>query len=162
MKEYRIKQKFWSLNGSFDIKDELGQPAYHVEGSFLKWLKEFTVTNGLGQNVSFIKHQFSFLRPKFEVTMADGRIFTLVKELTFFKDKYTIDNLGLEINGDWWDMNFTLLKNGQVIAQISQEWLTLTSTYHVQVFNETYADLVVSLVIAIDYVKEMERSANNG
>ncbi|TCD45823.1 hypothetical protein D3X11_06330 [Streptococcus sp. X16XC17] len=162
MKEYRIKQKFLSLNGTFDIADELGLPVYHVEGSFLKWFKEFTVTDSLGKEVSSIKHRFSFLLPEFEVTMASGETFTLLKEFTFFKDKYSINNLGLEINGDWWDMNFTLSKNGRTIAQIHQEWLRLASTYQGQVLEDDYADLVVTLVIAIDYVKQMEAAANNG
>ncbi|CCF03337.1 Hypothetical protein SMA_2046 [Streptococcus macedonicus ACA-DC 198] len=31
MRSFEIKQKLWSLAGKFDIKDETGQLAYHVQ-----------------------------------------------------------------------------------------------------------------------------------
>lgn len=37
----------------------------------------------------------------------------------------------------------------------------MTSTYQVEVYSETYNDLTISLVIAIDYVKELEKNASN-
>lgn len=159
VKEFHIKQKFWSIAGKFDIYDQLGTPAYQVEGSFMKLFKEFTVTDIEGRFVSKIKHQFSLLLPKFTVTMADGSQFMIQKEFTFFKDKYNISGVDLQVHGDWWDMNFTLSKDGQEVARISQEWLKLTSTYNVTVLDDQYADLVISLVIAIDYVKAAASSA---
>ena len=57
-------------------------------------------------------------------------------------------------------MDFRLLANGTEVATISQEWLRLTSTYNITVYDDCYADLVISLVIAIDYVKELENAAN--
>ena len=56
-------------------------------------------------------------------------------------------------------MNFRLLQNDQEVASISQEWLRLTSTYNIEVYDDQYADLVISLVIAIDYVKAIENSS---
>ncbi len=57
-------------------------------------------------------------------------------------------------------MDFELVQNGQSIARISQEWFRMTSTYQIEVYDDDYADLVISLVIAIDYVKEMENRRN--
>ena len=65
----------------------------------------------------------------------------------------------MEVQGNFWDMNFQLYQNGQAIARIDQEWLKLTSTYNIQVFDDAYCDLVISLVIAIDYVKEQQSGA---
>lgn len=39
MKEFHIKQKFWSLSEKFLVKDGQNQPCYQVTGSFLKWFK---------------------------------------------------------------------------------------------------------------------------
>ncbi|MGT2911272.1 LURP-one-related/scramblase family protein [Streptococcus cameli] len=160
MKQFRIKQKMWSLGGSFDIQDENGQLAYQVEGSFFKIPKSFTIYDPKGQVISRIEKQFFTFLPKFDVQLAGGQPFTIRKEFTFFKPRYQIDNLGLTIQGDFWDMNFDLLQNGRVVAQISQEWLRLTSTYNITVFDDSLADLVLSLVIAIDYVKEQEAAAS--
>lgn len=161
MKRFQVKEKMWSLGGRFTISDQSGMPAYQVDGSFLKIPKTFTITDMSGRLVSRIRKQFMTFLPKFDVCLADGSCFTLRKELTFFKSRYRIDNLGLVVRGGFWDMDFELFQGDQRIASISQEWLRLTSTYNISVFEETYADLVISLVIAIDYVKEMEAGTSS-
>ena len=55
-------------------------------------------------------------------------------------------------------MNFKLLDDrDQVIAEIAKELIRLTSTYNRTVYEDSYADLVVSLCVAIDYVEMLER-----
>ena len=161
MTTFQIKQKMWSLGGKFTITDELGIPTYQVEGSFFKIPKTFSITDMQGNLVSRIDKQFMTFLPKFDVVLADGTSFTIRKEFTFFKPRYSIEGLGIDVQGDLWDMNFHLTQNGQEVARISQEWLHLTSTYRIEVYDNQYADLVISLVIAIDYVKEMEHHAAN-
>ncbi|WP_303973126.1 LURP-one-related/scramblase family protein [Streptococcus merionis] len=160
-KRFEIKQKMWSLGGKFTIKDELGLPAYEVTGSFFQIPKTFTIADTQGRLVSKIEKKILTFLPQFTVTLATGQSFTIKKEWTFFKPKYTISGLGMTVQGDFWDMNFTLKQAGQTIAKIRQEWLRMTSTYQVEVYEDSYADLVTSLVIAIDYVKEQEATAAN-
>jgi uncharacterized protein YxjI len=162
MKVFEIKQKFWSLGGRFIIKDQDDQPCYEVEGSFLKWFKEFTIRNQAGQEVAFIKRQFSWFLSQFTVDLADGSHFVIHKEFTLFKPRYYIEGLDMVVQGDFWDMNFTLTKDGQTIADIKQYWFMLTSTYQVTVHDDNYCDLVLALVIAIDYVKEQTNSGAGG
>ena len=58
-------------------------------------------------------------------------------------------------------MNFRLLDDrDQVIAEITKELFHLTSTYTVTVYDESYADLVISLCVAIDYVEMLESQSN--
>lgn len=160
MKSFQIKQKFWSLSGSFTVSDQYDIPTYQVEGSFFQLPKTFTIRDMEGNLVSQIeKELFTFL-PKFKVSLADGSAFSIEKEFTFLKDRYSINGLDMEVRGDFWDMNFDLVRDGQQIARITQEWFRLTSTYQIDVLEEAYADLVISLVIAIDYVKEQEHSSH--
>ena len=99
--------------------------------------------------------------PHFEIQLSNGDSFYIRKKLTFFRDKYEFDNLGLRIEGNIWDLNFRLLDDrDQVIAEITKELFHLTSTYTVTVYDESYADLVISLCVAIDYVEMLERDSN--
>ena len=99
--------------------------------------------------------------PRFEIQLSNGDSFYIRKKLTFFRDKYEFDNLGLRIEGNIWDLNFKLLDDrDQVIAEIAKELFRLTSTYTVTVYDESYADLVISLCVAIDYVEMLERDSN--
>ena len=160
MKTYLMKQKFRLGGERFDIKNDLGMVEYQVEGSFLKIPKTFTVFDVEGQKVSHITKKTFSLLPQFTVELEDGSSFFIRKKLTLFRDKYDISNLGLRIEGNIWDLNFKLLDDrDQLVAEISKQVFTLTSTYQVSVYEEEYANLVISLCLAIDYVEMMENGS---
>ena len=160
MKTYLVKQKFRFGGEKFDIKDDRGNIDYQVEGSFLKIPKTFTIYDDKGEVVSQIQKTVLTFLPQFEIQLRNGSSFYIRKKLTFLRDKYEFDNLGLRIEGNIWDLEFRLLDaQGQVIAEISKELLHLMSTYQVVVYEDAYADLVISLCVAIDYVEAFESSS---
>ena len=161
MKTYLVKQKFRLGGERFDIKNDLGMVEYHVEGSFFKIPKTFTIYDVAGEQVSEISKEIWTLLPRFEIQLQDGSSFVIRKKLTFWRDKYEFDDLGLRIEGNIWDLNFKLLDNrDQVIAEITKELFHLTSTYTVTVYEDSYADLVISLCVAIDYVEMLESQSS--
>ena len=162
MRTFHVKQKFRIGGERFDIKDDRGEIAYQVEGSFFKIPKTFTIYDADNQKVSEIRKEVMTFLPRFEIQLSNGDSFYIRKKFTFFKDKYEFDNLALRIEGDIWDWDFKLLDDrDQVIAGISKEFIRLTSTYNLTVYEDSYADLVVSLCVAIDYVEMLESQSNN-
>ena len=116
MRTYQVKQKFRLGGERFDIKDELGNVEYQVEGSFLKIPKTFTIYDKNGQEVSHItKKTISFL-PEFVVELKDGDRFFIHKKLTLFRDKYDIEDLGLRVQGNIWDLEFKLFDDRDQIV----------------------------------------------
>ena len=161
MKTFLVKQKFRLGGERFDIKDDRGVVNYQVEGSFFQIPKTFTIYDADGEQVSEISKEFFTLLPRFTIQLRNGSNFVIRKKLTFFRDKYEFDNLGLRIEGNIWDLNFKLLDDrDQVIAEIRKEIFHLTSTYTVTVYEDSYADLVISLCVAIDYVEMLESQSN--
>lgn len=161
MKTFLVKQKFRLGGERFDIKDDRGVVNYQVEGSFFQIPKTFTVYDGYGEQVSEISKEFFTLLPRFNIQLRNGSNFVIRKKLTFFRDKYEFDHLGLRIEGNIWDLNFKLLDDrDQLVAEIQKEIFHLTSTYNVTVYEDSYADLVISLCVAIDYVEMLESQSN--
>ena len=161
MKTFLVKQKFRLGGERFDIKDDRGVVNYQVEGSFFQIPKTFTIYDAYGEQVSEISKEFFTLLPRFTIQLRNGSNFVIRKKLTFFRDKYEFDNLGLRIEGNIWDLNFKLLDDrDQVIAEIRKEIFHLTSTYTVTVYEDSYADLVISLCVAIYYVEMLESQSN--
>ncbi|EIC79368.1 LURP-one-related/scramblase family protein [Streptococcus oralis] len=161
MKTFLVKQKFRLGGERFDIKDDRGVVNYQVEGSFFQIPKTFTIYDAYGEQVSEISKEFFTLLPRFTIQLRNGSNFVIRKKLTFFRDKYEFDDLGLRIEGNIWDLNFKLLDDrDQVIAEIRKEIFHLTSTYNVTVYEDSYADLVISLCVAIDYVEMLESQSN--
>ena len=161
MKTFLVKQKFRLGGERFDIKDDRGVVNYQIEGSFFQIPKTFTIYDAYGEQVSEISKEFFTLLPRFTIQLRNGSNFVIRKKLTFFRDKYEFDDLGLRIEGNIWDLNFKLLDDrDQVIAEIRKEIFHLTSTYNVTVYEDSYADLVISLCVAIDYVEMLESQSN--
>lgn len=148
-----MKQKMFSLRGRFTIKDASENDVYFVEGSFMKIPKSFTISDKDGRVITTItKQTFSFL-PKFYVDVEGEETVTISKEFTFFKPRYTIDAAGIEVDGDWWDMDFDVKQDGQVIGSVQKKWLTWGDSYEIQVNDETMEHMLISIVVAIDCAK---------
>ena len=161
MKTFLVKQKFRLGGERFDIKDDRGVVNYQVEGSFFQIPKTFTIYDAYGEQVSEISKEFFTLLPRFTIQLRNGSNFVIRKKLTFWRDRYEFDDLGLRIEGNIWDLNFKLLDDrDQLVAEIRKEIFHLTSTYTVTVYEDSYADLVISLCVAIDYVEMLESQSN--
>lgn len=161
MKQLYVKQKVFSLSGKFTVKDQQENDVYFVEGSFLQIPKTFSIMNIARDEVALItKKVFSFL-PTFYVEVNGREVLTIKKEFSFFKPRYTIDAAGIEVQGNWWDMDFDLIRHGEVVGRVSKEWFTWGDSYKVQVLNEEMETIVIALVVAIDCVKADEAAASS-
>lgn len=162
MKELYIKQKVFSLSGKFTVKDQQERDVYFVEGSFLQIPKTFSIMNTARDEVALItKKVFSFL-PKFFVEVNGREVLTIKKEISFLKARYTIDAAGIEVQGNWWDMNFQVYQHGEVVGKVSKEWFTWGDSYKVQVMKEEMETIMIALVVAIDCVKADQAAASSG
>lgn len=161
MKQLYIKQKVFSLGGKFTIKDQQENDVYYVEGSFMQIPKTFSIMNTARDEVALItKKAFSFL-PKFFVEVHGREVLTIKKEFSFFKARYTIDAVGIDVHGNWWDMDFQVLQHGEVIGKVNKEWFTWGDSYKVQILNEEMEVIIVAIVVAIDCVKADQAAASS-
>ncbi|WP_131503605.1 LURP-one-related family protein [Exiguobacterium sp. GM2_5_1] len=155
-----MKQKVFSLRGRFSIQDQQEQDVYLVEGSFMKLPKTFSISTVEGEEVAVITKKMLSLLPKFFIEV-DGETLTIEKSFTFFKDRYTIDAADLEIDGDWWDMDFEIKRHGEVVGSVEKKWFTFGDSYEIKVFDPDIEKILIALVVAIDCVKEDEESSSS-
>jgi len=161
MKRLYMKQKVLSLWEKFTVKDAAGNDVYFIEGSFLKIPKTFSIRDSRGKEVALItKKTFSFL-PTFFVELDGKQMITIKKEFTFLRSRYTIDAAGLEVQGNWWDMDFIVMKSGNVVGEVSKKWFTWGDSYEVTIYEEELATVIIALVVAIDRVKADEAAASS-
>lgn len=162
MKKLYVKQKMMSLSGKFSVTDEADNEVYFVEGSFMKIPKHFSMMNSAGQQVAEItKKPISFL-PTFYVDVVGQETMTIQKEFSFFRANYRIDAAGVEVRGNWWDMDFEVYQNGSLIGAVNKKWFTFRDRYEIQIANEEMEALMVSLVISIDCVKAAQNAGAGG
>lgn len=161
MKHLYIKQKMFSLRGKYKVIDDEQNDVYFVEGSFMQVPKTFTITNPKREEIAHITKKVLSWLPKFFVEMNGREVLTIRKDFTFFKASYTIDGVGIEVQGNWWDMEFQILQHNNVVGSVSKEWFTWGDSYKVQILDEALEALIISIVVAIDCVKADQRAAAN-
>ncbi len=150
MRQLYIKQKVFSLSGKFSVKDAEENEVYFVEGSFMQIPKTFLIMDGARQEVAIItKKTFSFL-PTFFVEVHGQETVTIKKEFSFLKARYSIDAAGIEIQGNWWDMDFEVYRNGELIGAVSKKWFTWGDSYQLEILDDEMEPFLVALVVAID------------
>lgn len=160
MRELYIEQKLFTLGERFSVKDESNEDVYWIEGSFMKIPKTFSVMDTRRNELAQItKKVISFL-PTFYVDVAGEEQIIIRKEFTFFKARYTIEAEGIEVQGNWWDMNFEMLKHGEVVGAVQKKWLTFADHYVLSIYDEEVEALLISLIVAIDYVKSQQGGAS--
>ena len=153
MKLY-IKQKIFSWNDKFSVYDASGEERYFVEGEFFSWGKKLHVYDRAQREAAFIRQEVFTLMPKFIVSINGQDIAEIVKEFTFFKPKYRIDGLGWEIDGDFWDHDYEITKNGRTIVSLSKEWFTFGDCYELDIESPEDEIVALAVVLGIDCVLE--------
>lgn len=160
MKLY-IKEKVFSWADKFFVKDESGADKYIVEGEVFSWGKKLHVYDMTGGEVAFIKQELWSWLPKFHVFCGDCPVAEIKKEFTFFFPKYSIEGLGWEINGHFWEHDYEIVKNGEPIVTIRKEWMTWGDTYELDISNPADEIIALAVVLTIDCVNEAEASSSN-
>ncbi len=155
MKLY-IKQKVFSWNEKFTVKDENGNDKYFVEGEFLSLGRKLHVSDASGKEVAYIAQKLLTLLPKFEVYINGEKVAEIVKEFTFLRAKYTIEGLGWEVDGDYWSHDYEITKGSVPIVSIQKEWMTWGDSYELDIVDSQDEKIALAVVLAIDCVLAMQ------
>ena len=155
-----MKEKVFSWNERFTVKDENGWDKYFVEGEFFSLGKKLHLLNVHGDEVAFIQQRLFTLMPRFSVTVAGRELAEIRKEFTFFFQRYVIDGLGWEIDGDVWAHDYVIRKNGRTIVRITKEWFTWGDSYVLDILDPADELVALAVVLTVDCVAEA--SQNNG
>lgn len=154
-----IKQKVFSWADKFSVRDEAGQDKYYVEGELFSWGKKLHVMDASGNEAAFIQQKVWSFKPRFYVFVRGQQIAEIVKEITFFRQKYSIEGLDWEIDGDFTAHNYQITQNGRMVVTIHKEWLTWGDCYVLDIASEQDEILALAVVLAIDCVLAAQAAA---
>lgn len=148
-----FKQRFFSWLDSYDIFNEHGETVYTVRGE-LAWAHRLKIYDGTGRELGTVQQKIFTWLPQFELYEGQQHIGSIRKELTFFKPKYQIDCNGWQVDGDWFEWDYTITAaDGTLVARIQKEVWNWTDTYSIDVEQPQDALRALMLVLAIDAEK---------
>ena len=160
MKLY-IKQKVFSWGDKFTVKDEYGYDKYFVEGEIFSWGRKLHVYDTAGNEVAFIKQEVWSFLPRFYVFCGNQQVAEIVKEFTFFYQKYRVEGLGWNVDGSFWAHDYTITKGSQTIVSISKEWMTWGDSYELDIRNPEDEIVALAVVLTIDCVIAAASNSSN-
>jgi uncharacterized protein YxjI len=150
------------LGEDSDITDEAGQPVLHVDGKVLSLHNRLVLEDLSGREVGQVHRKLAALRPTYEITIGGKDVAEVRKHLfTPFGDRFTIDVPGagdMEINGDLLDHEFTIERDGRTVATISKRWLSVTTSYAVDVAPSEDDVVILASVLALDLAIDAEHN----
>jgi uncharacterized protein YxjI len=151
---YLIKEKIFTFADRFRIEDEQGYPQYEVVGEMLSIGNKLNIYDMDGRKVIYIEEKVFRFLPEYLIYKEGNILGRIKKELTFFKPKFNIQSTygDFSIEGDVFQHNFNILKNGKSIAWISKKWISLSDTYSVDILDEEDQPFILSIVIILDQI----------
>ena len=162
------------VKNDFAIMDEQGRQVGHVEtggstlGRMLKGSRELTVFAGPENPVLRVKDTMTLGRDRMEIVDAAGApLASLVKRISFFRTRITLDLQGEELNleGNIWGFEFQMSGPGGARGTVSRQWSGVgnaflgMSTYSLRLaphltLPQRYA--LIGSVLALDLIREKE------
>jgi len=154
MARYKLRQRLISIGEDFDIEDEYGNRAYHVDGKVFRIRETFVITDMSGNEVATIREKKLALRDSMNILRGGDTIATIRKAwLTPFRDKFEIDfraGQDMVAQGDILDHEYSIQRGGATVAQISKHWFTFRDTYGIEIAPSEDDGLILAIAVAID------------
>ncbi|MDO4375843.1 MAG: LURP-one-related family protein [bacterium] len=142
-----LKQKVFSWFDSYNIFDENENIVYKVKGEFA-WGHLLRIYDENDNELGFIKQKMFTWFPKFFLNVG-SKEYVLLKKFALAKEVFNIEDLGIEVTGNFWRWNYEIKRHGEVIARVSRK-LSFTDVYELDIKNKDDALLILEIVLSID------------
>ena len=159
MKLY-IKQKVFSWRDKFFIKDEAGNDRFYAEGEFFTWGRKLHVYNMAGQEVAFIRRKMWTFLPKYYIETG-GQTYMLVKEFTFFKQRFYLDGTPWAVQGDFWAHEYSINDGVSDVMRMSKHWFTWGDSYELDIPDPKDEILCLCVTLGIDCIQADAQDASH-
>jgi uncharacterized protein YxjI len=155
---YVMKQKLWSLGADFTIKNAAGQDRFFVDGRALSLGDKLSFQDMAGHELAFIRQKLLAWGPTYELER-NGQLVAVVKQKlwTLFRNRFTVDvdadgpsPSDLEVQGDFWDHEYTFSRANQPVATVSKRYFSWTDTYGVDIAPGEDDVLILACTVVVD------------
>ncbi len=158
MKKLYIKQKVFKITDHYPVLDENQNAVYQVDQDFKLIGNTVHVSDAHGSNVFTIDKEVFTLLPKYVVKFSNNKEIRLHSRLRLLGKQIDVlpEELGIVLEGDIFNYNFSVYRHGTLIGTIKKQFLTWGDTYELTIIDESHQDIIVALMIAVDCIKDSQ------
>lgn len=152
---YLMKEKFWGFGDDFAIQDANGNDVFFVDGKAFTLGDKLSFQDMAGNELAFISQKLLSLKKRYDI-YRNGNLFAeVLKEWSFFKDKFTVDVPGpndYAVTGSFWDHEYAFERQGRTVAQVSKSYFNWTDTYGIDIVDGAADVTILATAVVIDLV----------
>ena len=152
---YLMKEKFWGFGDDFAIQDANGNDIFFVDGKAFTLGDKLSFQDMAGNELAFISQKLLSLKKRYDI-YRNGELFAeVLKEWSFFKDKFTVDVPGpndYSVTGSFWDHEYAFERQGRTVARVSKQYFNWTDTYGVDIIDGEDDITILATAVVIDLV----------
>ena len=145
----------WSFGDDFTIQNDQGSDVFFIDGKAFSFGDKLSFQDMNGNELAFISQKLLSLQKTYQI-YRDNQLFAeVVKELTFFKDKFTVDVPGpndYEVKGNFLKHEFEFIRSGQTVARVSKQYFSWADTYGIEIVAGQDDVTILATAIVIDLV----------
>lgn len=152
---YLMKQKIWSIGDQYTIQDAAGSDVFRVRGQVFSMGDKLAFEDMNGQELAFIRQRLLHLRPTYEIYRGGQLFAEVVRELSLFKSRFSVDVPGpndYEIRGNFLAHEFEFYRSGRSAARVSKEYFSWSDTYGVETAAGEDDVTILATAVVIDLV----------
>lgn len=151
-----MREKLVSFGDDFVIESAAGVPAYRVDGKALRMRNTIKIQTPNRQPLYTVQERVLRLKNTMVIEQQGQTVATVQKALvTPLRDRFDVSVVGgqpLHVRGNIVDHEYTITRNGDVVARVSKRWFRIRDTYGVEVAPGEDDAFVLAVTAAIDAI----------
>ena len=161
MRTLHIQQQALKITDHYIIYDDLGRGVYQVDEEFRMMGKKITVLN-LETGVSFMFTRQGGFTNEFYVAFSTGALVNIKKYFAFVQLKLDVNSNcapPMQVKDRYLGREFNVRTEEAVVATINKKYFTIGDQYVVMVYDDRCQDIVVAILLAIDYILDRRKGS---
>lgn len=143
------------MGDDFTIKDHSGNDVFRVDGKAFSLGDKLSFQDMSGNELAFISQKLLSFKKTYELYRSESLFATVVKELSFFKSKFTVDVPGpndYEVKGDFMSHEYAFIRSGNEVASVSKQFFSWADTYGIDIVDGEDDVTILATAVIIDLV----------
>ena len=152
---YQMRQRLVSIGDDYDIQNERGERAFHIDGKALRIRQTVLFQDPHGHTLCKIQERIARVRDTIAIEGPDGETMATVKKalITPLRERWVVKvgaGPDMDIQGNILDHEYEIETGGRKVAEVSKKWFRVADTYGVEIAPGQNDVLILAATVAVD------------
>ncbi len=161
-RHYQMRQRLISVGDDYNIEDDSGQRAFHIDGKALRARHTLKFQDARGNDLYEIQERVARARDTMAITRGNQKVAEVHKAMVApVRDRLEVKVEGgqdMTVQGNLLDHEYEITQDGrQPVATISKRWFRVRDTYGVEVAPGHDDALILAITVCVDSMLDEAR-----